>query len=126
MRSRQLQGTITATSTGTIFFDIPDNTTIRGVSFSVTPSIFGALADYIECEVTCSSSAQQATSDAQDIIAIASFTQSGNGTAASATAVSLNVYSPAGRVCKPGDRVYLNVLENGSSTWRVRALVWFE
>jgi hypothetical protein len=126
MRSRQIYASLTATSTGTLYFDMPDSSTIRGVNFAVTPSVAGANGDYIEAEISLSSSNQTAVNDAQAVVAAASFAALGTGTVASMAACSFNVASPANCPVKKGERVYLNVTEVGTTTWRVRAIVWFD
>lgn len=110
---------------GTVYFDAPGATTIRAVEFSVTPTSLGA-SDYIECEISLSSAAQSTTSDAQGLIAIASFAGVGGGSPASVAAASLNHCIGTNVALKAGERVYLNCTESGTATWRVRALVWFD
>lgn len=108
-----------------MYFDVPNNTTIRGVTFAAAPT--GATGgDYLEAEVSLSSSNQTATNDAQGIIATAAWSVQGGGSPANASAVNGTVAIPANCPAKAGERVYLNYTENGGATWRTRALVWFD
>lgn len=122
MQSRYLYASVTAS--GQVYFDMPNNSTIKGVLFSATNAA-GSNADYVELELSSASTNQTAVTDALNVIAIATFTTSGSGTPASLTAASLNMYCPADAPIKAGERVYLNYTESGTSTWRVRCLVWF-
>lgn len=118
METRYLYASVT--SSGALSFDMPRNGTIKGVQFAATCS--GAAAgDYLELELSRGSTNSIATSDSIGIIAIA--TLNNGGTAGAATVLSQ--YMPADAAIKAGERVYLNYTENGTSTWRVRCLVYF-
>ena len=123
MRSRQLYASITATTTGTVYFDIPDNTTIRAVQWAicVTPA---ANADSLLAEISMSAQNQTAVSDAQGVI-------SGAGcaytiTTSGAVLGALNYTTPVNVPVKAGTRIYLNATEAGTGTWSTRAIVWFD
>lgn len=126
MRTRQLFSSITATIAGTIYFDVPDNTIVRQVVFAVTQSAGFTAADYVELEVSSSGTNQTGTQDAQAIIAIGSFCDSGGGSPANSGSVALNLAVPCNYAAKKGERIYLNATESGGSTWRTRALVYFD
>lgn len=121
-----MYSSITASIAGTVYFDLPDATTIRGVCFAVNPAAGGTAADYVEVEVSLSSSNQTAVHDAQGVVAAASFSTTGGGSPANIVTTGLNASCAANIPCKAGTRVYLNATESGGATWRVRAVVWFD
>jgi len=125
MRSRQLYAEITATLAGTIYFDMPSDTTIRQVGWSVVATGTSA-ADYLSAEVSLASSRQTNTTDAQGIIATFGAICTGGGSPANASLTGLNHICPCNLPVKRGDRIYLNGLENGGATWLTRVLVWFD
>jgi len=125
MRSRQLYTAITATIAGTVYFDIPDNTTIRGIVFASNPTSVSS-ADYLEVEVSMSATNQTAVTDAQGVLGAASFSIIGGGTPASISGFCGSFSSNAGCPVKVGTRIYLNATESGTATWRTRAIVWFD
>lgn len=121
MRSRQLYSAFTATTQGTVYFDIPDNTTIRCVQISTMPNGVPTAADLIQIEVSLSATNQTQVSDAQGVLAVAS------ADVASAVGVmGVNVFSPCSMAVKAGTRIYLNATESGTATWNTRAVVWFD
>lgn len=124
MRSRQLYASITASTAGTVFFDVPNDTTIRAVTWAIFCSA-AAVGDQIYCEISASGTNQTAVSDAQGIISIAS---AGNGaiTGTALPVLATNFYTNCQYGIKSGERIYLNATETGGSTWIVRAIVWFD
>lgn len=126
MRSRQLYGAITSSSAGAIYFDVPNDTTIRQVVFSAYVT-GGSAADYVAFEVSTSASNLYATADAQGVIAIGGYELVGGGSPAN---IAIGTFGPLVCPCahpaKKGDRIYFNVTESGGGTWYLRALVWFD
>ena len=125
MRSRQLYAAIQATTAGTVYFDIPENTTIRGIVFTANPTSFSA-TDYLEVEVSMSATNQTAVTDAQGVLGAVSFSLIGAGTPANVAGFCGSFSSNAGCPVKAGTRIYLNATESGTATWRTRAIVWFD
>lgn len=125
MRSRQLYNGFTASYAGTIYFDLPDDTTIRQVTFAVTCTSYSA-SDYIQPELSISSSGSQTTNDAQGLLAVAAFECVGGGSPANVMLAAPVVTIPINWKGRKGDRIYLNSTESGSGTWVIRALVWFD
>lgn len=121
MVSRQLYSAITATTQGTVYFDIPYNTTVRAIQFAIA-STGTVTGDWLHAEVTLSPSAQTAVNDAQGVLAVASL----SAVTSLQTDASLNATLPVNIQLKAGTRIYLNATENGSSTWVTRAVVWFD
>lgn len=122
MQTRYLYAAVTAT--GQVYFDMPSNSTIKGVQFAAMASSI-ASGDYIELELSQASTNQTAVNDALSVIAIATFACTGSGTPASTGAGNLSAYMPADVPIKAGERVYLNYTESGSTSWRVRCLVYY-
>lgn len=116
MQSRQLYSSITAT--GSLYFDMPSNSRIRGVVFAASAPN-SAVTDSLGLEVSLSSTSQLTTSDAQNIIAAASFTGGAAGG-------NDNFYCPADMSVRAGERVYVNYTESGTATWATRIIVWFD
>lgn len=123
MQSRQLFATVTSSSA--VYFDMPFDSVIKGVLFCVNLAAISAVADYLEVELSQVSTNQTNVSDAQNIIAAASFTAAGLGTPASVGGFNGNFYAPCDSKIKGGDRIYLNYTEAGGGTWRLRSLIWF-
>lgn len=126
MRSRQLYAAVTTSIAGTVYFDLPSDTVIRQINLAVHTSASASAADHVVIEVSTSSSGQQYITDAQGIIAIASFEAHGGGSPGNVALTNQTDSIPAAYPGKKGDRVYLNVTESGSATWYVRCLVWFD
>ena len=118
MQSRYLYASVTAT--GQLFFDMPSNSTIKGCQFAFNNPV-AAAGDLLEVEVSLASTNQTAVTDALNVVAIASV-----GVSSTAGATTCNsVYMPADMPVKAGERVYVNYTETGTSTWKLRVLVYF-
>lgn len=117
MQTRQFYTSITAT--GQLYFDMPNNSRIRGVVFAATTTSATAGADNLTMEIALQSSTQVAVNDAQNVIAVCNFT-AGDGVG------GYNFYSPADMAVKSGERVYFNYTEAGTATWVTRVIVWFD
>jgi len=122
MQTRYLYASVTAT--GQTYFDMPNNSTIRGCLFACSAAT-GAAAASLELELSLASTNQTAVTDALNVIAIASFDHTAAGSPASISAVCNSFYAPCDQPIKAGERVYLNYTEAGGDTWKVRCLVWF-
>jgi hypothetical protein len=116
MQSRQFYAAITAS--GQLYFDMPSNSRIRGVVFT-TNAPNSAVTDSLVCEITTSTASAITTTDAQNVIAVASFTGGAAGS-------NGNFYCPADIAVKSGERVYFNYTEGGTATWATRVVVWFD
>lgn len=116
MQSRQFYASISAS--GQLYFDMPSNSRIRGVVFT-TNAPNSAVTDSLIAEITTSTASGLATNDAQNIIAVVSFTGGANGS-------NGNFYCPCDISVRSGERVYFNYTESGTATWTTRVLVWFD
>lgn len=126
MRSRQLYASVTATTAGAIYFDVPDNTRIHAVQFALAPTSGLASADYILAEVSLSATNQTVTNDAQGVIACVSAEAAVIAAGTGAMCNGFNLTCPVNLPVKKGERIYLNATESGSATWSLRAIVWFD
>lgn len=121
MQTRQLYASVTATTAGVTYVELPTSARIKSVELSITPVGSGTAADYILAEVSLNPANQTATNDAMGVLCAAGYTI---GAAASA-GTSSNVVALCDCQCKAGDRIYINATESGGSTFNVRAILHY-
>lgn len=123
VKTRKLYASISATSNDAAHLDVQRSGVIRMVQWCITNSTAApAAGDYVLAELSFSSTAQTATSDAVGILSMATgdsnFTTSGNGFSGLVASVG-----PTAIPVRQGDRLYLNAVEAGSSTWLVSVII---
>jgi len=122
-RQYQLAASATASLDAAVNLAIARRGVIRAVQWSVIPVSAQASGDYVRVELSVASVGQFATNDAQGVI-------SGVGVG---FFIVTSGSSPGCNEChlcqcdvEAGQKLYLNINENGGGTWAIRCIITVE
>jgi hypothetical protein len=121
MQTRLIYGSISATTAGVFYVELPFNARIKCIGFAVTPTTTPASGDYIACEVSISPTNQSA--GVQDAIGVLAIFSHAFGVVTSGSGIAANGWFPCDHTVKAGERIYLNATEVGTQTYQVRVLL---
>jgi len=123
-RTVQVYASVTASGDALASIMVPQAGKLRKVLWAIAATVYGAAGDYLIAELSTNSARQVTTNDAAGLVSIASLSHNTAVDAGANTFTNTEVAPDC--YFKAGDRIYLHATENGTSTFSVRALLFFE
>lgn len=124
MYTRKLYASVTASTNDAAHIDMLRSGRLRCIQLTAAASGVASAADLLDVELSFNSTSQVTTNDANGVLAqmhcVTSLTTSG------ALMATCTVAIPTDIPVKSGDRIYINVVESGTGTWKIAAVLHLE